>query len=235
MTKITIVEDNYELSLIMKENLENMGFDCEIIKDFKNIENEIYQNCPNLILLDINLPYNDGYYLCRKLRKTSDIPIIIVSAKDKEMEQVMGIELGADDYITKPFSFEILAAKIKAVLRRVYGTEKETSNEFYTIGKLLLNENTFKLTYKDKFVELTKNEFRLLKKLMQNKNKIVTRETLIQDLWDSGAFVDDNNLSVNITRVKNKLGIIGLKEIIKTKRSVGYMLDSNVIEGEQDE
>lgn len=235
MTKITIVEDNYELSLIMKEKLENMGFDCEIIEDFKNIEDGIYKSCPNLILLDINLPYNDGYYLCRKLRKTSDIPIIIVSAKDKEMEQVMEIELGADDYITKPFSFEILAAKIRAVLRRVYDTKKETSCEFYTVGKLLLNESTFRLTYKDKFVELTKNEFRLLKNLMQNKNKIVTREILIKDLWDTGSFVDDNNLSVNITRVKNKLGILGLKEIIKTKRSVGYMLNSNVIEGEQDE
>lgn len=233
MTKITIIEDNYELSLIMKENLENMGFDCELIEDFKSIEDQICKSHPDLILLDINLPYNDGYYLCRKLRRTSDIPIIIVSAKDKEMEQVMGIELGADDYITKPFSFEILAAKIKAVLRRVYGTKKETTNEFYTIGKLILNESNFRLTYKDKFVELTKNEFRLLKKLMQSKNKIVTRETLIQDLWDTGSFVDDNNLSVNITRVKNKLGIIGLKEIIKTKRSVGYMLDSSVIEGER--
>lgn len=235
MTKITIVEDNYELSLIMKENLDNNGFNCEIVEDFRNIEDQIYKSCPNLILLDINLPYNDGYYLCRKLRKTSDIPIIIVSAKDKEMEQVMGIELGADDYITKPFSFQILTAKIRAVLRRVYGTKQETSNEFYTIGKLLLNESTFRLTYKDKFAELTKNEFKLIKKLMQNKNKIVAREILIQDLWDTGSFVDDNNLSVNITRVKSKLGILGLKEIIKTKRSVGYMLDSNVIEGEKDE
>lgn len=235
MIKIIIIEDNYELSLIMKQNIEKSGFECEIAENLNNIEEEIQKSCPDLILLDINLPYNDGYYLCRKLRKTYHTPIIIVSARNKEMEQVMGIELGADDYITKPFSFEILIAKIKAVLRRTNGTINEASNEFYTIGSLILNESNFKLTYKNKIIELTKNEFRLIKKLMQNKNKIVPREILIRDLWDSGYFVDDNNLSVNIARAKNKLEMLGLKEIIKTKRSVGYLLDSEIIEGEQNE
>lgn len=229
MYKVFLVEDDEKLQKHIKEYIEKYGYEVFTVKDFKNIENEFQGLNPDIILLDINLPYYDGFYLCRFFRKKSKIPIIIISARTDEMEKVMGIELGADDYITKPFSLQFLLAKIKACVRRTYGeyiTISETSND---INGLILDENNFKMIFSDREIELTKNEFKLIKEFYENRDKIITRERLLEILWDENVFVDDNTLTVNVTRVKNKLKEIGIENAIKTKRGVGYVFDSNAI------
>lgn len=228
--KILLIEDDVKLQILVKDFLEKYGYQVEVLKDFKNIEKVIERMDWDLVLLDINLPYYDGFYLCRVIRKQSTVPIIIISARSGEVEQVMGIELGADDYITKPFSRDILLAKVKATLRRTYGEYINHKSEL-SIGELKLDEDSFKLIFRDRVIDMTKNEFKLLKFLFENRDKIVTREELLNELWDDFSFVDDNTLTVNVTRVKGKFEELGIKDIIKTKRGIGYYLDTNVLEG----
>jgi len=196
--------------------------------DFENLEEQFKKASPHLVILDINLPYFDGFYYCRSFRQVSRVPIIIISARNGASEQVMGIELGADDYITKPFDIEILHAKIKGVLRRCYGEYSDKGN--IKVKGMELFEDSFKLSYLNKSVELTKNEMKLIKKLMENSDKVVSREELLETLWDEACFADDNSLTVNVTRIKAKLSELGIQGIIKTKRGVGYLLDSSVLD-----
>lgn len=233
MYTIMIIEDDYKLAEKIAEHLHKHGYDTAEVDDFHQVEKQVEGVRPDLILLDINLPYYDGFYLCRSIRNKSRIPIIIISARNAEVEQVMGMELGADDYLTKPFSMEVLLAKIKANLRRVYGMENKSDNTTLTLDELVLNEEDFSLKYRGKSVELSKNEFKLLKELMLNTGKIVTREKLLEKLWDDSSFVDDNTLTVNVSRVKNKLSQLGIQDLIKTKRGVGYILTNQA--GDRDE
>ena len=230
MFKVLIIEDDKILNELVSEHLVKYGYFVYSVTDFENIENDFIRIRPDLVLLDINLPYHDGFYLCRIIRRKSKIPIIIISARSGDIEQVMGIELGADDYITKPFSLELLNAKISSALRRVYG-EYSTSMESQCnkIKSLILDESGFKARYMDSVIDLTKNEFKLLKKFIEKRDMIISREELLEELWDDSTFVDDNTLTVNVTRIKNRLSDLGLTDVIKTKRGVGYYLDSNAL------
>ena len=233
MYKLMIIEDDIKLSLIVREYLEKYNYAVHEITDFKNIEEQFERINPDLVILDINLPYYDGFYLCRVIRKKSNAPIIIVSARNGEMDQVMGIELGADDYITKPFKLEILLSKVKAALRRSYGEYSIKASNELRINKLTLDESSFKMSYNESSVELSKNEYKLVKKFIENKDKIITREELLEVIWDDSSFVDDNSLTVNVTRIKNKFMEIGIDDVVKTKRGVGYLFNSAAIEGEE--
>ena len=235
MYKILVIEDDQKLQIHIKDFLQRYNYEVKLVHDFMNIDKKISKFEADLILLDINLPYYDGFHLCRLIRKESNVPIIIISARSGDVEQVMGIELGADDYITKPFNIEILLAKIKAALRRAYGEYNQTQNHTYSFQGLLLDQENFKLKYKNSEIELTKNEFKLLKMLIENKDKIVNREVLLNELWDDSHFVDDNTLTVNVTRVKHKFEELGVKDIIKTKRGIGYFFDSTILEGNKND
>lgn len=223
MYKILIIEDDVKLTELIKEYLEKYGYDVAAIENFIHVEDEIKNLKPNLILLDINLPYYDGFQLCKTFRRSSTIPVIIISSRNGNNEQIRGLELGADDYIVKPFDFDFLLAKIQAVLRRVYGEYSTETSLIESVGGIKLNKDTFKMLYNNIEVELSKNEFKLLSKLIKNEDKIVTREELLEELWDDTVFVDDNTLTVNIVRIRSKLKEVGINEAIKTKRSIGYM------------
>lgn len=229
MYKIMLIEDDHQLCGLIKGYLERYGYEIVLPNHFTNIEEEFLTINPDLVLLDINLPYYDGYYLCRSFRQKSTVPILMISARSQEMDQILAIELGADDFITKPFTFEMLQSKVKATLRRVYG-EYAVNDKNICVGSLCLDEKTMSLEYKGKTVELSKNVFKLLKKLMENENSFVSREELIEEVWDSVTFVDDNTLTVNMTRIKQILSEFGLKDLVKSKRGVGYMLQYPSVE-----
>ncbi|AAK78351.1 DNA-binding response OmpR family regulator [Clostridium acetobutylicum] len=225
MYKILIIEDDKKLAEFTEEYLKRYNYEVFKIFDFKKVEEEFEKINPELVLLDVNLPYYDGFNLCRIFRRKSKAPIIFMSARSSEIEQIRGLEMGADDYITKPFSFELLLAKVQASIRRTYGEYSEDNSEVLTVSGIIVDKNTFKMTYKDKEVELTKNELKLITKLLKNINKVVTREELLEELWDESSFVDDNTLTVNVTRIKNKLSEVGIKNVVKNKRGIGYYLD----------
>lgn len=224
MSRIYIIEDDVNLQEYIKEYLTAYGYEVEIVKNFDNVIDEIEAWKPDLILLDINLPKYDGFYYLRLIRKKYKTHVIIVSARSDEAEQIRGIELGADDYITKPFSVGVLMAKVGALIRRA-----DQYNEIKTnsIGNLSLIEDSMKLKYKDDVIDLSKNEYRIMNILVKNFEKVVEREELLEALWDDENFVDSNTLTVNITRVKKKLADVNEEFIIKTKRGVGYVLTKN--------
>jgi DNA-binding response OmpR family regulator len=224
MYKIMLVEDDLQLSGLIQENLERYGYEVVLPQHFAKIEDEFLIIKPDLVLLDINLPYYDGYYLCRSIRQKSNVPILMISARSQEMDQIMAIELGADDFITKPFTFGMLQYKVKATIRRVYGEYAVKEDQAICVGTLCLEEKNMTLEYNGTRAELSKNVFKLIKKLMENANSFVSREELIEEVWDSVSFVDDNTLTVNITRIKQILADMELKDVIKSKRGVGYML-----------
>lgn len=222
MNRILLIEDNEQLQKYISEYLEAYNFTTHILDDYDAVLETISAYNPKLILLDINLPKFDGFYYLKLMRKHYKVPIIIISARSEESEQIRGIENGADDYITKPFSIGVLLAKINAMLRK----EEEQQESIISIHGICLNENTMSVSYKEVKTELSKNEYRILRLLMKNVGQIVTREQLLEELWDDVSFVDDNTLTVNITRVKKKLMGLGLQNCIETKRGVGYVFDA---------
>lgn len=228
MPKIMIIEDDDKLRNQIKEVLILYGYEVYAIDVFHNVEEQFEAITPDLVLLDINLPYYDGNYYCRMFRKHSKIPIIITSARNSDMDQILSMELGADEYIVKPFSIQVLMAKVNALIRRLYGDYAENDHhKDITLNGITLDNDGFKVTYHKAIEELSKNEYKLLKKFLQNANKVLTREELLEEIWDECSFVDDNTLTVNVTRVKNKLSNLGIDEVIKTKRGVGYLFDAN--------
>ena len=220
MQKIIIVEDTEKIRNELKEFLSKYGYDVKVPEDFKNIINYIFEENPDLILLDINLPVFDGYYICREIRSKSDVPIIIVTSRDSEMDELMSMNLGADDFITKPYNTQILLARISSILRRV----NNSTSQLLTHNGLNLNLSSGSISYNNNISELTKNELKILNYLILNKEKIVSRDELMEYLWSSEAYVDDNTLSVNVTRLRKKLEEIGLKNVIETRRGLGYIL-----------
>ena len=222
MQKILIVEDDEKLRNELEIFLNNNGYDSMSLKSFENTLNDILEINPKLLLLDINLPLVDGEYICKEIRKKSNMPIIIVTSKDNEIDELLSINNGADHYITKPFNIHILLAKINSLLRRT-----NMANENMNImdaEDFILNLNKSTIEKDGKIIELTRNEFRILKYLVQNRDKIVSREDIMICLWDSDDFIGDNTLTVNITRLRSKLQEIGLNELLETKRGQGYIL-----------
>ena len=222
MNKILIVEDDDKLRNELEIFLNKNGYDAETLKKFDNTVEDVLKVNPDLLLLDINLPNADGEYICKEIRKQSDMPIIIITSRDNELDELISINYGADHYITKPFNIQILLAKIGSLLRRtnILGeiNEKIDAKDF------ILNTAKSTIEKDGESIELTKNEYKILKYFVQNREKIVSREEIMEHLWDDESFIDDNTLTVNITRLRNKLDEIGLKELIATKRGQGYML-----------
>ncbi len=222
MQKILIVEDDEKLRNELEIFLTNNGYKVEILKEFDNtLENIILMN-PDLLLLDINLPGADGEFICKELRKKSNIPIIIVTSRDNEIDELLCINNGADHYITKPFNIHILLAKISSLLRRTnFSIEK---SDVIDAKDFILNVHKCTIQNGDVVIDLTKNEFRILRYLVTNRDRIVSREEIMECLWDNNDFIGDSTLTVNMTRVRNKLEEIGLKELLETKRGQGYIL-----------
>lgn len=222
MYKIIIVEDSEFIREELKTYLERYGYEVEAPDSFESIIEYINKSNANLILLDINLPLYDGYYICREVRKKSDVPIIVVTSRDSQVDELMSMNLGADDFITKPYNTEILIARVSAILKRSYG--KNSNEEIMSYGDLKLNLANGSISYNSNTIELTKNELRILAYLIKNRGKIVSRDTLMDALWQSDLFLDDNTLSVNVTRLRKKIEEIGLSNIIETRRGLGYIM-----------
>lgn len=221
MQKILIVEDDEKLRYELEIFLNNNGYKAKTLETFNNTINDILEINPSLILLDINLPTVDGEYVCKEIRKQSNMGIIIITSRDNELDELISINYGADYYITKPFNIQILLAKINSVLRR---TNSINVNDSIDAKDFILNISNSTITKNDKTIDLTKNEYKILKYLVENRGKIVSREDIMECLWESESFIDDNTLSVNITRLRTKLEELELKNLIETRRGQGYML-----------
>ncbi|WP_042352961.1 response regulator transcription factor [Bacillus massiliigorillae] len=222
MNRIMLIEDDMKLQKYIREYLSAYEYEVITIQDFNTVIEQVEKEKPNLILLDINLPKFDGFYYLSALRRKMYIPIIILSARSDESEQIRGMELGADDYVTKPFSVGILLAKINAVLRRTTFT---TDRPVLAVSNIILHNESMKLEVAGQLTELSKNEYRLMRIFLSQAGSVVKREELLEALWDEFVFVDDNTLTVNITRLKKKLADLGLENVITTKRGVGYVFE----------
>ncbi|MCH5300752.1 MAG: response regulator transcription factor [Ruminococcus sp.] len=223
MYKIFIVEDDFTISNQIKMQIDSWGYESKIVSDFQNVVSEFIEYSPSLVLLDISLPFFNGYHWCEEIRKISKVPIIFISSASDNMNIVMAIQYGADDFIAKPFDLQVLTAKIQAVLRRTYNFGKE-SQLIEHRGAVLKSDETV-LVYNNNKISLTKNEVRILQTLLENKNKVVSRESLMEKLWETYSFVDENTLTVNITRLRKKLSENGLDDFIVTKKGIGYMVN----------
>lgn len=197
------------------------GYEVFLPKDFTNIIEDFNKNNPHLILLDINLPIFDGFHFCKEIRKHSNIPIIFVTSRDSNMDEIMSMTVGGDDFITKPYDSQILIARITAVLRRSYNN---LSNDILEYKGVSLNLGKGNVTYQNKTIDLTKNELKILHNLLHNKGSIVTRDDLMNYLWNDDVFLDDNTLTVNINRLRKKLEEININDFIETRRGLGYII-----------
>ena len=224
MYNILIVEDDRTIAGAMKKHIESWGFNARCAEDFRNIMEEFADFNPQLVLLDISLPFFNGYHWCSEIRKFSRVPIIFISSAADNMNIIMAMNLGADDFVAKPFDLNVLLAKIQALLRRSYDFAP-TSNVLAHRGALLdLNDHT--LSFNGEDIPLTKNEYRILSCLMEQKGKVISREKLMERLWETDQFVDENTLTVNINRLRKKLDSAGLTHFIITKFGVGYLIES---------
>lgn len=221
MNKVFIIEDDVKINEQLGSFLKRYGYEVATSFDFENIVDIALEETPKIILLDINLPVFDGYYICKEIRKQSNVPIIVVTSRDTEMDELISMNLGADDFITKPYNTAILLARIESIIRRVYGNN---SMEIYEYNGLRYNLSTSEMEYEGNKSDLTKNESRILYTLIKNKGKIVSRSELMKYLWQNDEFVDDNTLTVNINRLRKKMEEIGANNMLTTKRGQGYIL-----------
>ena len=223
MYKIYVVEDDKGIADGISQCLSAWEMEVAVVSDFRNVLGEIKELDPHLIIMDITLPYMGGYHWCQEIRKTSSVPIIFISSATDNMNIVMAMNMGADDYIPKPFDQSVLIAKVQALLRRTYDFNQ---GSFTLQAKgAVLNMNDNSLTYEGKKIELARNEYKILLTLMENKNTVVSREKLMEVLWETDSFVDENTLTVNVGRLRKTLEAAGLTDFIKTKFGVGYILE----------
>ena len=222
MYKILIVEDDRTIAENLAAHLRRWNYEVEYAEDFKNVMEQFGRFEPQLVLLDIVLPFYNGFYWCQEIRKFSNVPIIFLSSANDNMNIVMAMNMGGDEFIEKPFDLGVVTAKIQAVLRRVYSLQGAVNIMDYQ--GLLLNLGDATVTFQGEKLELTKNEFRILQILMENAEKIVSRDEIIARLWESDEFIDDNTLTVNVARLRKKLESLGAKDLIRTKKGVGYFL-----------
>ena len=216
MYKVMIVEDDEIISNSIAGYLNKWQYSTHEVNNFQNVITEFVEEKPDIVLMDINLPYFDGYYFCEEIRKISKVPIIFISSDSDDMNIVMAMNIGADDFIEKPFKLVVLKAKIEALLRRVYNFN--TSNSLIVYKEVIFDINKDELKYKDNIATLTKNESKILTILLENREKIVSREDIIAALWQSDNFIDENTLSVNVNRLRSKLKDIGIEDFITTKK-----------------
>jgi OmpR family two-component system bacitracin resistance response regulator BceR len=223
MFKIMVIEDDTTLFEEIKERLSQWSYEVIGITDFSNVLQEFTDGKPDLVIIDIQLPKFDGFHWCRMIRSHSNVPIIFLSSRDHPTDMVMSMQLGADDFIQKPFHFDVLIAKIQATLRRVYNYNTEQQMEIKTWHDATIDYVKGTVTNNDEAIELTKNEMYILKILVEKKNTIVTREELIESLWEDERFVSDNTLTVNVNRLRKKMDALGLGKYIETKVGQGYI------------
>lgn len=225
MYKILIVEDDRVIAEKISEYLASFGYEAHISKDFSNVMAEFTEFAPQLVLLDISLPFFNGFYWCTQIRQVSKVPVIFISSAADNMNILMAINYGADDFIAKPFDLNILTAKVQAVLRRTYDFGGAKQAGLCEHRGAVLNMDNATLVYRGAQIELTKNEYRILCVLMESKGKAVKRDTLMARLWENDSFVDDNTLTVNVTRLRRKLEEAGLADFITTKKGIGYLVE----------
>ncbi len=216
------MEDDETIARLIKKHLEKWEYEVSTVQDFGNVLGEFAVCDPQLVLLDIRLPFYNGHYWCTQIRQVSKVPIIFLSSVSDNMNIVMAMNMGADDFIPKPFDLEVLTAKVQALLRRSY--DFAGSSSMLEHKGMLLNLSDATILYQEQKVELTKNELKILQTLIENKMQVVTRETLMTRLWESDMYVDENTLSVNVNRLRKKLTSIGLEDSILTKKGIGYQI-----------
>lgn len=217
--KIFVIEDEESICIELMQLLEKYGYECAGSRDFRNIVNIALAYEPDLILLDINLPFQDGFQICREIRQSSMTPIIVLTSRNTDFDELMSLNIGADDFITKPYHPQILLARIQKILSRTYEVQ---ANTVLIHKSLTLNLLKATIKHKEKEIDLTKNELGILRLLMANKGNIIPRNAIIDDLWQSDEFIDENTLNVNMVRLRKKLSEIGLPDYLETKRGLGY-------------
>lgn len=222
MYKILIVEDDQIIATSLKNHLDKWGLEAAAIEDFHHILDAFVAYDPQLVLLDISLPFFNGYHWCSEIRKISKVPIVFISSTSDNMNIVMAMNMGGDDFIAKPFDLAVVVAKIQALLRRTYSFQGQVN--LLEHKGAILNLGDASITYDDQKLELSKNEFKTLQILLENKGKVVSRDVIMKRLWDSDCFVDDNTLTVNIARLRKKLDEAGLTDFIATKKGIGYLI-----------
>ncbi|MDU1177560.1 MAG: response regulator transcription factor [Peptoniphilus harei] len=221
--KIFLVEDDKVIAEEIKRHLEFWNYEIKIAEDFQNIFDEFKNFHPDLVLMDVTLPFYNGYHWCKIIRKNSKVPILFISAADENLNLIMAMDLGADDYLTKPFELDLLQIKIRALLRRAY-EYIETRNILYK--DISLDCDKMIISRENKEIELTKNEFKILEILLEKPGKVVNRDEIIDKIWQSDSYIDDNTLTVNVMRLRKKLEYINIFDLIKTKKGVGYYVPS---------
>ena len=223
MYRILIVEDDLGIAMAIKKQIESWDLEARCVEDFRNVRAEFSEYAPHLILMDISLPFFNGYHWCSEIRKVSKVPVIFISSASDNMNIIMAVNMGGDDFLAKPFDQSVLMAKIQAVLRRTYDYGGQVT--VLEHRGAMLNTSDASLTYQGERVELTKNEYRILQALMEQKGKVVSREKLMEKLWEDDSFVDENTLSVNVNRLRKKLAAAGLCDFIATKVGMGYLVE----------
>ena len=224
MYKILIAEDDRVIARTIRIHLENWGCEARCAEDFNDLLTEFASYDPQLVLMDVSLPYYNGYYWCAEIRKISKVPIIFISSVSDNMNIIMAMNMGGDDFIAKPFDLSVLTAKVQAMLRRTY--DFAGKSELLENRGAVLNVGAATLTYRDARIDLSKNEFKILHILMENKGQAVSREAIMARLWETDSFIDDNTLTVNVTRLRKKLEEAGLAGFIVTRKGVGYMVEA---------
>lgn len=222
MYRILIVEDDEIIAGLVKKHLESWGYQVDLISDFSQVLAEFVRKDPQLVLLDLKLPFFNGFHWCEEIRKISQVPVIFLSSTADNMNMVIAMSRGADDFIAKPFDLEVLAAKVQAILRRTYSFGNTFNLMEYKGTVLNLGNGT--LTVGEQKLELTKNELKILQILYEHRGQVVSRDAIMTRLWESDSFVDDNTLTVNVTRLRKKIEGAGLKGFILTKKGMGYMV-----------
>ncbi|MBF0925712.1 MAG: response regulator transcription factor [Lancefieldella parvula] len=223
MTKILVVEDDHQIQQELVLLLQRNGFEAQALTSFESVPQQIIAAHPDLVLLDLNLPGIDGQQICREVRQLSNVPIIVVTSRNTDLDELMVLSLGADDFIAKPYNTQILLMHITSVLRRA--NSDVTTGTKLSHGGVTLDSSSCKVSANQKSVELTKNELRILSLLMQNAGTVVSRQRIQEELWQSDEFVDDNTLTVNISHLRNTLASIGVEDFVMTRRGLGYVIE----------
>ncbi len=222
MYKILIVEDDQGIAEAIKKELQVWNYEVRCVNDFQNVMSEFASFDPHLVLMDISLPFFNGYYWCEKIRSISKVPIIFITSASDNMNIIMAMNMGGDDFVAKPFDLHVLVAKVQAMLRRTY--DFSSSVTVFEHRGAMLNTNDSTLVYEGKNIELSRNEYRILLTLMKNKGKVVSREKLMEALWETDSFIDENTLTVNVSRLRHKLSDAGLDHFITTRSGEGYII-----------